>query len=274
MKLSRRTFLQLGGAAAAGAAASYIYGFELEPLWLQIENVTVTLPGLPPALDGFKIAHLSDLHLSSLIPLSLIERAVQKTNALRPDLVTLTGDFVLETAEHIFELAPVLAKLNAKYGVFSVLGNHDYWTNAAVVTHGLHTHGVPVFTNMGRSLSNGLYLAGVDDAMDGQPDIEAALADVPTNAPVVLLSHEPDVADEYMRNGRVALQLSGHSHGGQVRLPGRGPLVLPPLGRKYHTGLYKVGDGWLYTTRGIGMVKPAVRLNCPPEITQITLTRG
>ncbi|GAB4280111.1 MAG: metallophosphoesterase [Candidatus Promineifilaceae bacterium] len=274
MKLSRRAFLQLGGAAATGAAASYIYGFELEPLWLQVENVTVTLSGLPPALDGFKIVHLSDLHLSSLIPLSLIERAVQKTNALRPDLVVLTGDFVLETAEHIFELAPMLAKLNAKHGVFSVLGNHDYWTNVAVVEHGLYTHGIPVFTNTGRLLSNGLYLAGVDDAMDGKPDIQAALADAPTNAPVVLLSHEPDVADKYMRNGRVALQLSGHSHGGQVRLPGRGPLILPPLGRKYHTGLYRVGDGWLYTTRGIGMVKPAVRLNCPPEITQITLTRG
>lgn len=274
MAITRRTFLKLGGVAAAGLASGAVYGYRIEPEWLQVEQTAVAIPNLPAALDGFKIVLLSDFHLYPFTQLSLIEEMVTQTNALNPDLVVLTGDFVLETAESIFDLAPALAGINAKHGVFSVLGNHDHWTNAVVVQDGLAQARLPLLLNEGVALPNQLYLAGVDDGWSGQPDLAAALAKAPRDAVTVLLSHEPDFANRYLRNGRVALQLSGHSHGGQVRLPGYGPLVLPTYGQRYPAGLYSVRDGWVYTTRGIGVVDPPVRVNCPPEISELILTRA
>jgi hypothetical protein len=119
-----------------------------------------------------------------------------------------------------------------------------------------------------------VYLAGLDDGWSGHPDLDTALQGAPDQAPVVLLCHEPDLADRYAADGRVALQLSGHSHGGQVRLPGKGPLVLPFLGRKYDFGLYHVGGMWLYTNRGLGCISVPYRYNCPPEVTHFTLVRA
>jgi predicted MPP superfamily phosphohydrolase len=204
-----------------------------------------------------------------------VRESVTRANDLQPDLILLTGDYVLETADSIFELAPVLAELNATHGIYAVLGNHDHWTDAGVVRQGLKESGLPVLHNEGVAVGVGtgtLYVAGIDDSWSGQPDLEAALSGLPASAPAVLLAHEPDFADKYLADGRVALQLSGHSHGGQVRLPGVGPLVLPRFGQKYHNGLNRVQNSWVYTTRGIGVIGPPVRFNCPPEITEITLT--
>lgn len=114
-------------------------------------------------------------------------------------------------------------------------------------------------------------MAGVDDLWSGEPDIEAALTNWQEGVPTILLAHEPDFADGFLADGRIQLQLSGHTHGGQVRLPGMGPVVLPRFGQKYHNGLYQVGQGQVYTNRGIGLIDPAVRLNCPPEITEFVL---
>jgi predicted MPP superfamily phosphohydrolase len=133
-----------------------------------------------------------------------------------------------------------------------------------------------VLDNSGVALSAGgsqLYLAGVDDCWSGAPDLELALDGAPAAAPVVLLAHEPDFADTFALDGRVSLQLSGHSHCGQVRLPGIGALVLPTYGQKYDAGLNKASNMWVYTTRGIGVIGPPVRFNCPPEITEIMLVR-
>jgi predicted MPP superfamily phosphohydrolase len=116
-----------------------------------------------------------------------------------------------------------------------------------------------------------LYLAGVDDGWSGQPDLKAALDEHRGNTPVILLAHEPDLADAFARDGRVSLQLSGHTHGGQVRVPALGPIILPYLGQKYDQGLHRVNDMWIYTNRGLGVIPPPVRLNCRPEITEITL---
>ncbi len=118
----------------------------------------------------------------------------------------------------------------------------------------------------------GIYLAGLDDLWSGQADLTAALAQAPANVPTILLVHEPDFADTVAKDGRVSLQLSGHSHGGQVRLPGIGAPILPYLGRKYDQGLYNVNNMWLYTNRGIGLGRIPLRINCPPEITEFTLT--
>ncbi|MCL4302894.1 MAG: metallophosphoesterase [Anaerolineae bacterium] len=278
MKTSRRGFLKaLGqvvlGSAVAGAVG-YGYSIQVEPSWLSVEQVEIPIKKLKPALEGFKIVHMSDIHLHPYTQLEFVRKAVAKANTLQPDLVVLTGDYVLESAESIFELAPALASLNSKYGIFASLGNHDLWTNAEVVLAGLRQAGLPVLVNDGVALGVGsdlLYLAGLDDGWSGQLDLSAALAKLPQDAPVILLAHEPDLADNFALDGRISLQLSGHSHGGQVRLPGIGAPILPHLGRKYDQGLYRVRDMWVYTTRGIGLGPVPTRFNCPPEITEITL---
>ena len=166
---------------------------------------------------------------------------------------------------------------NAKHGVFAVLGNHEYWTNKKIVLTALKESGVPVLMNNGLALNVGqemLYLAGLDDGWQGHPDLSKALEKRPGKVPTILLVHEPDCADVFSTDGTVSLQLSGHSHGGQIRLPGVGALVLPRYGRKYDQGLYRVQDMWTYTTRGIGVIGPPIRFNCRPEITEITLVRA
>lgn len=281
MKINRRGFLKatagltvLGVAGAVGGVGSYEYGVQLAAKWLTVERVEIPLKNLKPALEGLKIVQLSDLHLYPYTQLDLIQQAIQTTNALNPDVVVLTGDYVLSTAEAIFDLAPTLSSLNARYGVFSILGNHDLWTNADVIRAGFAANGLPVLHNEGIDLDIGgelLYLAGVDDGWSGQPDLKTALNKHRGEIPVILLAHEPDLADQFAGDGRVSLQLSGHSHGGQVRVPGLGALVLPHLGQKYDQGLNRVNDMWVYTNRGLGVIPPPVRLNCRPEITEITL---
>jgi len=141
----------------------------------------------------------------------------------------------------------------------------------------LKESGLPVLINSGLALNMGqqmLYLVGLDDGWMGHPDLSKALEQRRGKTPTILLVHEPDFADTFCADSTVSLQLSGHSHGGQIRIPGVGALVLPPHGRKYDQGLYRVKDMWVYTTRGIGVIGPPVRLNCRPEITEITLVRA
>jgi hypothetical protein len=149
------------------------------------------------------------------------------------------------------------------------------WTNADIVHEGLTQAGIPLLRNSGRALEIGravLFVAGLDDGWSGRPNLDTALAARPAGAATVLMFHEPDLADAIAPDGRINLQLSGHSHGGQVRLPGLGAPILPYLGQKYDQGLYSLRDMWLYTNRGLGVVGPPVRFNCPPEVTDLTLT--
>ena len=173
MKISRRGFLKaaasltaLSVVGAMGGVGSYEYGVHLAARWLTIEQVEIPLENLKSTLEGFRIVQLSDLHLYPYTQLDLIQEAIQITNALKPDLVVLTGDYVLSTAEAIFDLAPVLSTLNARYGVFGILGNHDLWTDADTVHAGFAANGIPLLRNQGIDLNIGgelLFLAGVDD---------------------------------------------------------------------------------------------------------------
>jgi predicted MPP superfamily phosphohydrolase len=244
---------------------------------LSIERVTLPIPGLPPAFEGYVIAQLTDIHLLPYTRPEFVREVVATANALQPDLVTLTGDYVWHNAEAMDELAPILAGLNARDGVFAVLGNHDYWLDVRAVRAGFAQARLPLLMNEHVTIARGraqIVLAGLDDGWAGQPDPEAMLANAPTQAPVILLLHEPDLADVHGPTGRYVLQLAGHSHGGQVRVPGRGALVLPYLGQKYDMGLYRVAGMWLYTNRGLGEISVPLRINCPPELTLFTLTRG
>lgn len=276
--MDRRRFLKFGTAGVTGGALSslgtWFYGTRLETEWLELERVMVPIKGLDTGLEGFKIALLSDFHLYPHTRLEFLQRAIDQANEIQADLVALTGDFVQKDAEAIYDLAPALARLNAKYGIFSVLGNHDHWKGASLVREELDRNGLNVLDNQGLSLphpSGQVFLAGVDDAWAGNPDPAKALDRHRGESLTILLSHEPDPADEYQKDPRITLQLSGHSHGGQVRFPLAGSPFLPPWGKKYDLGLYQVGDMWLYTNRGLGVTVP-IRFNCRPEVTEITLT--
>ncbi len=277
-KFSRRHFLALTGLATVGtlvAGSTYLY-INDESEELSLEKVTLPIRGLPSSLDGFRIAQLSDIHLYPLTQLDLVERAVALTNQLNPDLTVLTGDYVWQDVEAIFDLATALDRLNAKHGVFAIRGNHEIWTDPAIIQAGFDETAIPLMINEGITISAGkgsFYLAGLDDGWSGKPDLPVAMQDAPADAPVVLLMHEPDLADQYSLDPRIVLQLAGHSHGGQIRFPKVGALLLPYLARKYDMGLYQINDMWLYTNRGIGVTNEPIRFNCPPEVTEITLTR-
>ena len=282
-RLSRRRFLRwtLGAslATAAAGAAGIGYVYAIEPDWLAVERVTVRLPDLLPALDGLTIAQLSDLHWGPYTGQREVRAAVEKANALVPDLTVLTGDYVLYSAEYAAPCARELAALQAPLGVFAIPGNHDYWTDIGEVTAQLRAAGLTLLRNESRRLEvNGapLWLAGLDDVMERHHDLDAAMSGVPAGEPTLLLVHEPDFADEVARSPHhMLLQLSGHSHGGQVNLPLLGRPILPALAQHYPAGLQTVPGSRLqvYTNRGVGLIAPPVRFNCRPEVTLLTLTR-
>ncbi len=268
--LHRRTLIasSIGALCSLGTGRAF-----LETSDLKLEVVRAGVRGLPLALDGFRIAVLSDFHLEPFTQISFLKLAIDAANALKPDLVVLLGDYVDATVESIHELAPALGKLNPRHGVVGVLGNHDHYKGAPVVTEVLRKQGIEMLVNGGFLLPGGrggLFLAGTD-SLKGEFELKKALSACPAGVPSILLSHEPDVADEVREDGRVALQLSGHSHGGQVRCAGVERLMLPPGGRKYPFGSYRLGSLHVHTSRGLGTTGLPVRLGSPPELTHVIL---
>jgi hypothetical protein len=239
---------------------------------LIVESVKIPLENLDPSLEGFTIVQMSDFHVDLNMPIELVIEAVQMANQLDPDLIVLTGDYVTGSADSIVDLAPVLADLGARLGVYAILGNHDVWTDATRIRTALEEMGIPVLINSGLTLGDGdgvFYLAGLDDGWAGSPDLEQALHELTIDMPVIVLIHEPYLAETIADDGRVSLQLAGHTHGGQIRLFGLGKILAPIRDRKYDQGLFRIKDSWLYVNRGIGGVE--VRINCRPEITKLTL---
>lgn len=273
--MNRRQFLGLAGAAAAALAAGAGWATLAEPNWPVVERLEIPLTRLPASLDGLRIAQLSDIHLSHLVTPGDLHRAVALVNRQTPDLIALTGDFIWQRADYAAGLVEPLRQLQAPLGVFAIFGNHDHWHGAQAVAAALAAASVRLLVNQALRLDTGapLWLAGLDDVWERRQDLRAALRDVPDGEATVLLCHEPDYGDEAAA-WPVDLQLSGHSHGGQVNLPLLGRPVLPWLGRKYPAGRYHIGEMQLYTNRGIGLIAPPVRFNCPPEATVLTLRAG
>jgi uncharacterized protein len=284
--LTRRKFLK-GTAAVVGAAGLAVAAdatvFEAnDPHLVRLE---IPLDRLPPALDGFTIAQLSDFHYDPDFAAVPIRKAVDIVNRLTPDLIALTGDFVTipvfadyfhtekKGAAVAEPCALALGKLHARHGMFAVLGNHDHDSDPQRVITALAAQGIQMLRNTSVPIeidSARLWLSGVDDVLTGKPEMETTLKGIPHEEPVVLLAHEPDFADHAARYP-VDLQLSGHSHGGQIRLPFIGAPFLPDLAKKYPWGLRKIGPLTLYTNIGLGTIRIPARLNCPPEITLFTL---
>lgn len=249
------------------------YARRVEPEHFVLERRTFRFPHLRPALDGFRVVFMSDHHLYPFTPRELLERAVEQSNALRPDLVLLGGDYIYTRPDSIHELAPMLARLNATFGVYAVLGNHDFRRGPGLIRSALAAQSIEVLVNRGLHLGpkgGRLYLAGLDSVWAGAPDGRQAFAGCRETDLAVALVHEPDYFPTLVKSTPVHLQLSGHSHGGQVRIPALGPVTLPRWGRIYHTGLYELNGRSIYVGRGLGMVGLPVRFDCPPEITEIT----
>ena len=286
MTVTRRKFLQASAAVAAtGALAVGADSTLFEPLRPRLVRLEIELTRLPPGLDGLTIAQLSDFHYDEYLGKIPIRRAVEIVNQLQPHLVVLTGDYVTisvlsdylhnakRAADVIEPCAQLLSPLRAPLGVYTVLGNHDTDSDPVRIVETLQPHGITALRNRSIPLqANGsrIWLAGVEDALVGKPDLDATLRGIPRNEPVVLLAHEPDFADETARHP-VDLQLSGHSHGGQIRVPLIGALYYPELARKYPRGLRQVGPLMLYTNSGLGTIRIPARLDCPPEVTLFTL---
>ncbi len=234
------------------------------------------VPGLPPAMDGFRIAQLSDLHLEPFTTEEDILHCVEVCNSLRPDMVALTGDFVTHTARPAPKVAELLSQLKATYGVFASLGNHDFASGAPEVIRVLTERNIPVLRNETRLIrtDNGtLVLGGFDSRYVSKPDVRKTLQDWKQSQPLVLMMHEPDAADTIAAAGVKALQISGHTHGGQLVFRGKAPMSLrrAKYGKKYLAGHYEVGGLQMYVNRGIGCVGVPLRIGCPPEVTELTL---
>jgi len=277
-RVSRRGFLRLAAAGAGmslGGVGAYSYARQIEPWWFEVVHYELALPGLPDPFAGLTIAQISDLHLGRFATASDIEPAVRATQALGADVIALTGDFVSRVSVGEPEmLVQMLSRLSAPQGVYAALGNHDWWENGPLVAESLRQAGITVLQNQHVSLrrdGQSLFLAGIDDVWVGRHDLAAALSGVPSACKVVLLAHEPDFADLAARDRRIVLQLSGHSHGGQVCIPGHGGLHFPPWAQKYRRGSYQVGEMTLYVNRGLGMVTLPLRFACRPEVTLFTL---
>lgn len=264
----------LGVAVGIQGAAQVGYAAHHEPLRVLLEKRLIRIPKLPSAFDGFRIALFSDIHLYPFTPIQVVSDAVTLANSFQPDLVILAGDFVWQDVEAVFDLVPVLSRLNSAAGTFAVLGNHDHRKGPQIVTQALNQAGIRLLTNDGIILQRGndsIYLAGIDSAWGGGPEPGAAFQNRRGDIATIVAVHEPDYIKDLAVRFPVDLQLSGHSHGGQVRLPIVGPLILPPMGLVYDMGLYRVGEAQVYTTRGIGTIHINARFNCPPEVTALTL---
>jgi predicted MPP superfamily phosphohydrolase len=285
---TRRKFLQLSAAGAAlGTLAVAGDGTLFEANRPQLVSIDVPLPRLADSFDGFRIAQLSDLHYDDHFSVVPLRKAIDIVNGLNPDVVVVTGDFVtaagrrfrkqrLIQAKAIEPCAQMLAQLRARFSMLGVLGNHDVDTDPNLIIEVLQSHDIQILRNRAVSVERDgrrLWLAGVDDVLRGKAKLDLALQGIPTNEPVVLLAHEPDWAD-YVTKFPVDLQLSGHSHGGQIRVPILGPPYLPPLAKKYPRGLRQIGRLTLYTNVGVGTIVIPMRFDCPPEVTLITLRKA
>jgi uncharacterized protein len=274
--LTRRSFLGLSAASVAGLG---LYAGEISRHELSIEQHTIQLDRLPDAFRGMRIVQISDFHYAEYTEAFFLREMVRQVNRLRPDMVVLTGDFVsFQPFPNSFALrhAPACAEILSTIECrlrYAILGNHDYVVGPDVIAGILRDHGIPVLMNSAVALERGaqrVWLAGLGSACTSDADPARGIPRAAASEAVILLAHEPDILPDIARYN-VDLMLSGHTHGGQVRIPFLPPIHLPEFGQKYVEGLFRLGPTQLYVNRGIGAVGLPFRFRCPPEITVLTL---
>ncbi|MBO0962642.1 metallophosphoesterase [Neobacillus sp. MM2021_6] len=282
-KQTRRTFLKrsFGSFLAVLGLSSggYLYAHRIEPSLLDISELDIKHHHIPKSFDGIKMVQFSDTHLGFQYNLGQFQKLAAKINDLQPDIIIFTGDLMDEPNKYaeMNKLVPILEKLHAPLGKYCIFGNHDHggygseiYRNIMEITNFtvLLNESIPIQLKDGSSI----YLVGIDDAMLGNPDLPLAIKRVPKNQFTLLLSHAPDLA-ETASHYPIHWQISGHSHGGQVKLPFIGALVTPPFAQKFPEGLYTLGDLTpltLYVNRGIGTTRLPFRFMAKPELTIFT----
>ncbi|TDQ42238.1 metallophosphoesterase [Aureibacillus halotolerans] len=283
-KITRRSFIKrLFGwftGLVVTATGGYSYATYLEPRWVETTHHTIPSKNLPKSFQSFKIVQVSDTHVGYHYEEQQLENLVTKINGLQPDLIVFSGDLMdspnqYETPNH---LTSILKSLKAPYGKIAVYGNHDhgdYGTN--IYKNIMENAGFTVLLNQSTTIEKEgehIVIAGIDDLMLGRPDLAKTMNGISPDDYLIFIAHEPDIAAQ-SKNLNISLQLSGHTHGGQVQLPFFGPIVLPPLGEKYFDGMYTFpnSDMILYVNRGIGTTRLPYRFFCRPELSVFTLER-
>jgi predicted MPP superfamily phosphohydrolase len=266
--------------------ARVTYARHVEPTWLELTQHHVTVADLPPEFDGFRVVHLTDLHASHSVPTSLLVEAIELANSQQPDLIAVTGDFVHAGYRHVERVARIVSRLEAPSGVYAVLGNHDYSVRNALglrrfprlpdtIAAALTQQGVRVLRNESVTIRRGesiLHLVGVDDLWSRVCNVSRAFAGLAPDVPRVLLAHNPRTIAR-LADQRCDLQLSGHTHGGQVDWPGLGRFLLTRKNRRLAAGMYRCGNVALYVNRGVGFGF-RFRYKVRPEVAVIHLNRG
>ncbi len=238
-------------------------------LHLEVVHQNVPLPPEHKHLSGTRLALLSDFHYDDFPAPQLLEEVKQELEIINPDAVFLTGDFISSEVAAADELARALGALPNRHGIFACLGNHDTWHGPLRLTRTLEKQGIRVLSNQSTKLE-GMTIVGLESAWAGDPACAATLRGVSQKEAVILLQHEPDPFAHYT-DPRILLQLSGHTHGGQLCTPGGNPLRLPYLGTQYVHGLHHRGNRYLYVNRGLGSSVIPLRLFCRPELTVLNL---
>ncbi len=262
----------IGLSLAAGAGVHARFRAPYQP---RLECISVAVPPGHESLAGLRIAFVTDTHFGPSMSLDDIRNAMSLTASCRPDLILFGGDYISESPRYCEAAAVPLGELAsaAPHRGVAVLGNHDIAMDADRMTRALQDVGIPVLRNQSVCVETGrgpLWIAGVDESMLGHPNLEQTFRPIPPDAAIVTLWHEPDYAQESARRGAFA-QLSGHSHGGQIKLPFLGTPGTPAGGKRYVEGLCLVDGMPVYTSRGVGVYRPPIRVNCPPEVTLVTL---
>jgi len=243
---------------------------------IELNRFKIPITDLPEAFEGFRIVQISDIHHGPYTLEKDLYRLVDLANAQKPDLVVLTGDFILNSTKYLPACIQALTTLRADQGIYAVLGNHDHREGAEQVREALEHAGIQVLRNRNVTLRRGeatLLLAGVADLEEDDPDLDLAFEGSEASQLRILLSHNPDIA-EYMDGHQADLVIAGHTHGGQFLFPLIGAPFLPNLYAKYREGLRSEPAGKVFTTRGVGATLLPLRIACPPEMAVLTLVRN
>ncbi|WP_050614611.1 metallophosphoesterase [Bacillus testis] len=285
-ELDRRVFLkksiQTGIAAFSIGVSGRFYCKHVEPFWVETKAYKINIPSIPPAFHKLRIVQFSDTHLGFHFNLLQLTKMIDKINKLQPDLILFTGDLLDKPAQYknkeALAIVEVLSKIKAAHGKFCCYGNHDHGHNgSSLYKEVMEASDFIVLRNSNRMLraANGqsIYIAGIDEPMIGRPLWDKTLENIPDNQFVLLLSHAPDLAHQ-AKNLRVDMQLSGHSHGGQIQLPFIGPIFTPPFAKDFSDGLYNAGRMIVYVNKGLGTTRIPYRFLARPELTLFVLESG
>lgn len=271
---SRRAFLKrlrwmAAPAMVTGGTGTYGYSSLIERHHLSVDRHDVRLSLGEKGPARFRAVSLTDFHFDPLYEEDYLAEVVRRTNALNPDIILLTGDYISDTSRRFEDFGRVVGGLRPRVGVFACLGNHDHWHQPGRIKKILESQGFDVLVNRHTRVpcaGGELVFAGLQSVWGGVPDLAHATRGLAMDERILALVHEPDYARMLGGDERIVFQASGHTHGGQIRLPGIGALRLPSWGKRYQAGFYQVKNLQLYVNRGIGTIQYHVRFMCPPEI--------